>query len=253
MALRLFFAALLAITLGWSAQCMAGVSAESFGPDDSRWLVNISGTVSQTTLVELQRTIGRKTNSAVLVSLDSNGGDWYAAIAIGYLLRKVNALVTIDDGKVCLSACVMVLAGGTRRNVLGRVGIHRPYSTETAPKSYKDAQQNYRVLEDLTRSFITEMNLPVALFDAMVAVPPESLHALSREELSRYGLSNNDPVAQQIDDADEARKYGLTMREYLVRKARRDQTCDSASMPDSTGEAVKQWYRCREAIMRGVK
>ncbi len=135
---------------------------------------------------------------------------------------------------------------------MGPVGIHRPYSTDLNPQTFAEAQRRYRTLEAATKEFLMEMNLPESLFDAMVRTPPESIRKLTALELQRFGLSQDDPVAQEMDDAEEARKFGLTKEEYLRRKARREDVCQPQVFgPDRIKEAVESYMSCRKAVMQG--
>lgn len=96
------------------------------------------------------------------------------------------------------------------------------------------------------------MNLPESLFDAMVRTPPESIRRLTAVELQNFGLSQDDPVAQEIDDAEEAREFGLSKEEYLRRKARRERVCQPQDLgPDRIKEAVESYMSCRKAVIEG--
>lgn len=67
----------------------------------------------------------------IWIDVDSPGGDVAAAMKIGSILRKdPNHAVRIKQPSNCLSSCVFILAGATQRQILGRVGIHRPYYPE---------------------------------------------------------------------------------------------------------------------------
>lgn len=85
--------------------------------------------------------------------LDTPGGDVVAAMTIGRLLRKERAYVQIDPDAVCLSACVLVLAGAVEREVQGKIGIHRPYfeipadpiSTDNIKEAYQNMLQQMRI------------------------------------------------------------------------------------------------------------
>ncbi len=223
--------------------------------------VKISGTISRNDLQVLQRQIDVKGRPAVVVDIDSPGGDWRASLALGRFLRKIEASVTVTGD--CYSACVLILAAGIHRSViLGTVGIHRPYSTDTTPKTFLEAQRRYRALEVEARKYLLDMNMPEALFEAMVRVPPESIRKLTVTELDQFGLSQADPAAQEVDDSDEARKYGLTKVEYLRRKVRREKVCQipsdaelltSRTNDDKRKELIEAWIYCREAVMNNLK
>jgi hypothetical protein len=63
--------------------------------------------------------------------INSQGGDVNAAIAIGRMFRKERAHLQVNENSVCISACVLILAGAVERPVSGAIGIHRPYLRTT--------------------------------------------------------------------------------------------------------------------------
>lgn len=221
-------------------------------------LVRLDGVLTDEKLSAFQQKIESIRNPVVIVFIDSQGGDWQAALKFGRFLRKVEATVWVTE-QGCYSSCVMILAAGTHRTILGPVGIHRPYSTDVSAQTFQESQRRYRALQAETKKYLFEMNLPESLFDAMIQVPPESIHILTIQELGRFGLSQDDPAAQEIDDANEAREYGLTKEEYLRRKARREEICQnpahypSGIFQSRPQEAVELWANCRDAVMRDSK
>jgi len=241
---------------------LAGISQSLFGavnigdsvvfPDGRpRIVVSINGPISRNDLDDLQRGIDLRQRPFILVFVGSQGGDWNAAVAIGRFLRNAGASVQISE-RGCYSACVLLLAAGLHRQVHGPVGIHRPYSTDVSPQSFQEAQRRYRLLETATKNYLSEMNLPDALFDAMVRVPPESIRILNVNELEDFGLTQDDPVAQEMDDAEEARQFGLSKEEYLRRKARREKVCQPQDLgADKLRESLELYMSCRKAVMQG--
>ena len=82
-----------------------------------------------------------QTDVGYWLTLDSEGGDVYAALRIGRMLRKARAWTHVLKGSKCISACVFLLAGSVRRDVDGGVvGIHRPYSSDTEALSFEEMQ-----------------------------------------------------------------------------------------------------------------
>lgn len=263
-ALRLIVVLLL--SLGSPSISYGEVSVSSFtSPINGNkvTMVTIKGVISSNVLRTLQRQINVKGRPYVQVFLTASpGGDWNASLALGRFLRKIEADVSVTGD--CYSSCVLLLAAGLHRSVLeGNVGIHRPYSSDTTPKTFLEAQQRYRAIEAETRKYLLDMNMPEDLFEAMVRVPPESIRVLTDTELQQFGLSQNDPAAQEVDDANEAREYGLTKGEYLSRKARQEIICPNPggvlmdhtiSIPEAKRiEILESWYSCREDVMRGVR
>lgn len=156
----------------------ADVSVSSFDMDGSMAMGALTGQISVVEVKQLERLLPPGTASergmARVLSIESPGGDWNAAIAIGRILRRADVAVMVGK-QGCHSACVMVLAGAPRRMIFGPVGIHRPYPIDVQPRSYSDAQQRYRTMAATAKLYLEEMNLPASLFDAMTSVPPESL------------------------------------------------------------------------------
>ena len=234
----------------------AEVSVTSFDADGSMAIGALTGQISVADVKQLERLLpqGRAAERGMArsLSIESPGGDWNAAMAIGRILRRADVVVMIVK-KGCHSACVMVLAGAPRRIVLGPVGIHRPYPTDVQPRSYSDAQHRYQTMAATAKLYLEEMNLPPSLFDAMSRVPPESLRVLSREELVTFGLEGRDPVTQDLDDANEARKYGLDRRTYLERTARQDSLCPeiAARYMSEPSRAAEELVACRREVMQG--
>ncbi|HTE39210.1 MAG TPA: ATP-dependent Clp protease proteolytic subunit [Steroidobacteraceae bacterium] len=222
----------------------------------SKTVPELRGEITKSDVVELQRNPRLSRGQPIILEINSVGGDWEAALQIGRLLRRTRSTAFVESGRNCLSACVMVLAGATDRKVLGRarIGIHRPYSSSTAKLTYEEAQTRYRALESSARSYLREMNSPDALFDAMVRVPAERIRILTPEEVESFGLSTQDPVAAEIEDAAAARKYGLDRQTYLERKRLTDSCKPFYPGPDIGQDALLEqldrYERCRESILR---
>jgi hypothetical protein len=171
------------------------------------------------------------------VSLDSRGGEVEAAMAIGRLLRTkiTNTDVSIPlpplrpiDGREyadCASACILILVAGSDRTVaLGRVGIHRPYSTGSV-KAGTDTRAAYRVLTTQVKAYLEEMAMPGRLYDEMMQVPPEDIRWISSsersgvKELHDLGIVGKDPAYDDSQDSIAASARGISKQEWLRRKA----------------------------------
>jgi hypothetical protein len=91
------------------------------------------------------------------------------AFSIGRLFRSVDAPVEIEAGQECVSACLLILAGATHRNINGRVGIHRPYfETPKGALDYEKVQRAYNAMTEQIRVSLREMNVSGRLADDMM-------------------------------------------------------------------------------------
>lgn len=185
------------------------------------------------------------------VLVDSEGGDVYAAMDVGRTLRKHRAVVRIQKSKKCISSCVLVLAGAVDREPWGEIGIHRPFSTRTGVVAFGSAQDNYQKIRLELESYLREMNIPSTLFAAMERVPPEEVQFLSKDETASYGLYSTDPVEQEVHDADDADRRGISKQDYYRRIAEAKQMCPPWPKDDNQAEIEKR-FNCRQAVTWGL-
>lgn len=184
---------------------------------------------------------GRQTLAGNRVSLAGNGGDADAAMELGRLLRKLRVSTVVARDEQCLSSCVFAFMGGDRRTVAGRIGIHRPYFASA--RKVPDRRAYYRQLQKRLQQFIEELDFPPSLYEAVMAVPPESVSILSAAELKKFYLQGMSPAAEDEADAAEARRLGISVQRYLQLKAQspacagalgRDGACTQA-VPSAAG------------------
>jgi hypothetical protein len=132
-----------------------------------------------------QRALGREVS--LRIDADSQGGQVFAGLEIGRILRAERASIAIRDGASCVSACVFVLMGATERSVgaTARVAIHRPSLGEAGSDTTVAAMTDQLVL------YARQMDLPRAIVDAMMAVPADRLRFLTPGDLARFGMVVN--------------------------------------------------------------
>jgi hypothetical protein len=143
------------------------------------------------------------------------------------------------------------LAGGTTRIALGTVAIHRLYGASTTNRDFDILQQQYRIIEGRVKTNLREMNIPEALYDSMMQISSQTTHTLSWSELKAFGLSGQDPVAEDLENSIEATKYGLTKTEYLRRNAQAFEACRYILHIENY--TAQQYSECYESLLRGER
>jgi hypothetical protein len=161
---------------------------------------------------------GRQKLAGNTVWFSSSGGDIDAGMKLGRMLRKLRVFTLVGKNDQCLSACVLAFMGGERRSVAGRLGIHRPYFPFTDDTADRPAR--FRNLQQAMRNFIEELDFPDSLYEAVMLVPPESMHIVAPADLQRFYLEGISPSSEDRIDAAAARRLNLSMLEYLRRKAK---------------------------------
>ena len=161
---------------------------------------------------------GRQRIAGNAISLAADGGDVDAAMELGRLLRKLGLATFVARGKQCLSSCVFAFMGGTRRTVAGRIGIHRPYLSST--RQVADRPAYYRRVQKRLRQYVEDLDFPLSLYEAIMAVPPQSISLLTAADLKKFYLQGMSPSTEDEADATAARNLGISVLEYLQQKAK---------------------------------
>jgi hypothetical protein len=172
--------------------------------------------VSSAKVMESLLQKGRQKIAGNIVSFASNGGEVDAAMELGRLLRKLGVSALVARDEQCMSSCVFAFMGGDRRTVAGRIGIHRPYFSST--RDVPDRRMLYRQLQKKLQEYIEELDFPLSLYEAVMAVPPESVSLLAPADLKKFYLEGMSPSTQDEVDAASARALGISVLEYFERK-----------------------------------
>ena len=139
---------------------------------------------------DVQRALGRRVDLAA--DANTHGGEVFAAMEIGRLLRRESAAIDIPPGAECSSACVFVLMGATSRRVArnARVGIHRPSLGEARSDALVDSMSAQIVL------YAEQMQVPRRIVDEMMATPTDRLRYLTEVELADWVVLTGRPRSQ---------------------------------------------------------
>jgi len=175
---------------------------------------------------------GRQKIAGNIVSFASNGGEVDAAMELGRLLRKLGVSTVVARDEQCMSSCVFAFMGGDQRAVAGRIGIHRPYFSSN--REVPDRRILYRQLEKKLQDYIEELDFPPSLYEAVMAVPPETVSVVAPADLKRFYLEGMSPSTQDDVDAASARALGISVLEYFERKV-----AGNGSAADNPGRQQK--------------
>jgi hypothetical protein len=138
-------------------------------------------------------------DSWTYVQFDSLGGNLYAAMEIGRMLRAKGAITQIGAGEgvkgqpkpaVCLSACSLAFLGGRYRySAPGSVyGVHRASSSAAPSSSNLDVGQ---IVAAATATYLLDMGVDTRLLELSVKAGKDGMYLLSEGELKNLGVVNN--------------------------------------------------------------
>jgi hypothetical protein len=134
-------------------------------------------------------------NGPVAIWLNSPGGNLYAGMQLGRIIRTHGAATHIRDSRTllpgeCYSACSLAFLGGIYRfaDNGGRYGVHRASVPGGPTTGDRDLGQE---LSAVIESFIREMGIDARLFDLWVKAGPDEMYVLSRREALDLGVVND--------------------------------------------------------------
>ena len=176
------------------------------------------------------------------ISLNSKGGDVDEAIEMGRLIKESELGVFVSIPSTCYSSCVFLLASGVARVAFGSIGIHRPYFGDMDEKiTMIQIRQKREIMTTKIKRFLEEMDVNVSLAEDMIAIPPNEIKILSSDELKRYRLEGDDANYEEKQIAKEAKRWGLTSREYRIRDDKSNSVCKTIPITSTIpGETVSR-------------
>ena len=131
------------------------------------------------------------------IDVDSQGGEVFAAMQIGRILREERASIAIRNGASCISSCVLLLMGAVERNVsdAARLGIHRPSLGASGRGGPKEVGEDAIVdaMAEQLALYAQQMNVPRKIVDEMMSIPADRLRLLRPSDLAAYGIVARDP------------------------------------------------------------
>lgn len=141
--------------------------------------------------------------------INSGGGLVDQALEAGTWLRQTNKAVEVTGD--CLSACVYVLAGGSRRTAEedARIGGHRFSSREQEPeRSKEEIEQRAQELSAKIVDYLQRMGIDNALYSFIAKVPSDSMEYIAHDQLKSWKL-----LSEEKDEL-----YRTTINDLSIRK-----------------------------------
>lgn len=150
-----------------------------------------------------------------ILDIDSGGGSVESAMRAGDAIGENDWTIWVRADSVCHSACVLLLAAGDMRVIVGPVGIHRMIRLRSTATSRKELGEELRRLSDDLRNYLERNGASIKVYDLMITVPNRTLHLLTDQELEELGLAGSNAVEDDLDRIRLARRCGA---EFLRRR-----------------------------------
>ncbi len=173
------------------------------------WIMSLDGEIDAAAPARVKAALARTGSAGVEVYLDSTGGDLFAGMEIGQLLRQARASTHVGRymaGRgtqggaglasaaprpgVCYSACSLAFLGGVYRYVGegSQYGVHRVSRTSGPAAGDLDTGQ---IVSAGIAHYIRVMGVGQGLLDLLVQQGEHGIYLLSDAELKALNVVNN--------------------------------------------------------------
>ena len=212
-----------------------------FDRTESSLFVDISGTITNLDAKTFEDAIQDLGSRRLYIRLDSVGGDVFAAMNIGRLIRKHDGVTIISVPSRCYSGCALIFIAGVMRHNLGELGLHRPYQVLVLQDRQTNEKQLARLLT-LLRQYVAEMGAAEDFYDQMINTGHTET-AIYRIDTYANLVPEIDPGFLEVQFTYGARRYGMTA-EQMRQREKDAEVCLT--------RAVKEIVACQEAIKWGL-
>jgi hypothetical protein len=128
-------------------------------------------------------------NKARRFIIHSPGGSVSEAMDIGRLLRSYGFSVLEPAQVSCISACVLAVAGGNPRILMGKIGLHHPYFPNILVNNPVAIKVQAEGKESIA-AYMEAMGVKKGIVDAMYAIKdPAEIRYLDAHQLTAYNIS----------------------------------------------------------------
>jgi hypothetical protein len=231
----------LSVVLALVPTALVRADVSVHGRTENSLFVDILGTITNQDPKTFESAIEDLGSRRLYARLDSVGGDVFAAMHIGRLIRKHDGLTIISVPSKCYSSCALLFISGVMRHNLGELGLHRPYQLLVLQGRQTMETQLPRMLA-LLREYVAEMGIAESFYDQMVNTE-HTKTVIYRIDSSANLVPEIDPGFLEAQFTYGARRYGMTAAQ--MRQRERDaEVCLT--------RAVKEIAACQEAIKWGV-
>ena len=212
------------------------------GRNENSLFVDITGTITNQDPKAFESAIEDLEHRRLYARLDSVGGDVFAAMHIGRLIRKHDGITIISVPSKCYSSCALLFISGVTRHNLGELGLHRPYQV-TVLKSRQTMETQLPRMLALLREYVAEMGVAGNFYDQMVNTE-HTKTVIYRIDNYANLVPEIDPAFQESQVAYGARRYGGMT---TARMRQREQDAEACLK-----RAAKEIVVCQEAIRWGL-
>lgn len=198
---------LLATSVAWGVSA-AEITKERY-KETNLYTIIISGEIVPTDINNFIN-VSNNVPSAIVV-LDSPGGNLYAGIQIGRLIKKFSYATFVPSGTLCASSCALTWLAGKPRyaDESSFIGFHAAYINNRGVKTESGSGNA------LLGAYLNDLGLSDAAIVYVTNAPPEGIERLTKSNGDRVGIPYVSLGASRIAKATKT-DFGLKTKDTPV-------------------------------------
>lgn len=180
-----------------------------------------------------------------ILDVSSTGGHVEEAIRAGDAMADSHWSIWVRDGSICHSACVLVLAAGDTRSIVGKVGIHRLIRDNSQARTRAELRAELKQIHGDVTEYLERNGGAATIADLMMTVPNRDLRLLTDAELKEYGLDGTNAAQADLDRIVVMRKCG---EDFVRRRDAYTRAFDRLCL--EPGRAFKTADECGQSLQQ---
>lgn len=226
------------LSAGLAALLLVASIKEGLADAVSVATVTIYGKIQQQDVAALEHSLAN--NKVGEVRLISKGGDPYAAMAIGRLIRENQTRVWVLQ--YCFASCALIYIAGVNRLNAGKIELYRPdLMTDTTTGSGSTSAVDPKLASDV-RAYVAEMGVSDKFTNLMLDADPKNIAVFDIKNITLL-VPRDDSTFIAAQQVRFARGFGITADEYRRRLREAQTPC---------GPVEQLNWKCSAPIMWGL-
>ena len=136
-----------------------------------------------------------RAGKGAIVSFNSPGGNVYAAMEVGRLIRRLNLSTAQPRYQECASACSLAFLGGVQRYAdPGAIGVHKSSFTPDIPMTAEEAVSAVQQGTADVIAYISEMGADPGLLALAFSYDSSDIRYLSGSEMAQFRVTTEPPL-----------------------------------------------------------
>jgi hypothetical protein len=198
----------------------AKVLIEKYRNTDS-YTIKIEGYINKNDVTEFQNFIKKiqKENLRLhlnTIQLNSIGGNPFAGMRIGEIIRKNRLTTYVAPDAKCFSSCTFIFVAGVQRYAFGELGVHQMVIVEGKEFTFEEAEVAYVRYNKDFNNYFEKMRVSANIAKLSYDTPFWDFKILTEKEKFDWYINGTDIVETAVLVKEHAKKKNIDREEFEI-------------------------------------